>query len=634
MKNQPTILEAIKNEKLLGRSFKRKLFRGDSWHNWRSFLCALFALPFEDGQALSVYRQCTGRTEPPRTPFREGFIVAGRRSGKSFIIAAIAVFVAAFVDFTAFLSPGEVPVIAIIASDKAQAQILFRYVRAFIAGSDVLRGMIQSDLKETITLKNGIEITVLAGDFRSVRSRTIVCCLLDELAFYAVDGSAASDIELLAALRPAQVTIPNSLLLGISSPYARRGVLYHEWQEHFGKSDAATLVWQSSSQLMNPTISKQAVASAYLRDPTSAASEYGGEFRSDLEGFVSREAVEACIVRGRFELPYVKGKHYHAFADPSGGRSDSMTMAIAHAEGNVAVLDLLAERPAPFSPEQSVAAFAEILKRYRISEVVGDAYSGEWCASSFSRHGINYRHADKNRSELYLDFLPQIMSGQTQLLDDARITKQLCALERRPGRNTDVIDHPGGGHDDIANSVAGVLVQVGSQPSHGLIETWRDKFFAKKALLAAPVALPHARVVAATKPVGGCPQCGNPGIAVVSEQGADAKVLESCAKCGWRQRTDRKTWRDRNRPATSAMSRAQDPSTLFSVAATQSSLACEKCGKAGVSSSVDGSSGDVLQACVCGYVRRISGQDATTTATRPVVKPTFGDGPGNRPYRR
>jgi hypothetical protein len=471
------ILDALANPDLLGRSFKRKLLRADTWHNWRAFLCALFGLPFEDAAALKVYQQCTGRVDPPTKPFREAFIVAGRRSGKSFVIAATACFVAAFLSFAEFLSPGEVPAVVVIASDKQQAQILLKYIRAFFASSKVLKSMLVSDLKEVLTLSNGVEVSVQTGDFRSIRGRTIVCALLDELAFFASDGSAASDVELLNALRPSQATIPTSLLLGISSPYGRRGVLYNEHREHFGKNSAPTLIWQAASEVMNPTISKATIQSAYLRDPISAACEWGGLFRNDLESFISREAVEACVVGARFELPYVKGRNYRPFCDPSGGRGDSFTLAIAHAEGNITVLDFLGERPAPFDPEQSVAVFAEILKRYHCTTVTGDAYSGEWCASSFARHGIEYVHSDKNRSELYLNFLPQIMSRQTQLLDDARLVSQLCSLERKTGRNADIVDHPAGPnyHDDVANVAAGALGLVAANNEvYGLLDFARE----------------------------------------------------------------------------------------------------------------------------------------------------------------
>jgi hypothetical protein len=40
-------------------------------------------------------------------------------------------------------------------------------------------------------------------------------------------------------------TIPASLIIKASSPYARRGVLWNDFRKHFGKDGAATLVWQA-----------------------------------------------------------------------------------------------------------------------------------------------------------------------------------------------------------------------------------------------------------------------------------------------------------------------------------------------------------------------------------------------------
>ena len=46
-----------------------------------------------------------------------------------------------------------------------------------------------------------------------------------------------------------------------------------------------------------------------------------------------------------------------------------------------------------------------------------------------------------------------------------RLAAQLCSLERRTARGgKDSIDHPPGGHDDLANAVAGVAAILTQQP--------------------------------------------------------------------------------------------------------------------------------------------------------------------------
>jgi hypothetical protein len=118
---------------------------------------------------------------------------------------------------------------------------------------------------------------------------------------------------------------------------------------------------------MNPSVPPSFIDEAYETDAASAAAEYGAQFRSDIEAFVPRDAVEACVMEGRFELQPVANIKYVAFADPSGDSSGSMT--IAHREGENAVLDAVREVKPPFSPEAVVGDFATLLKTYRIGTV-------------------------------------------------------------------------------------------------------------------------------------------------------------------------------------------------------------------------------------------------------------------------
>jgi hypothetical protein len=254
-------------------------------------------------------------------------------------------------------------------------------------------------------------------------------------------------------------TIPGAILLGMSSPYAKRGVLWENFRDHYGKDDSPVLVWRARTRAMNPTVSRAVIAAAYLRDAASAKAEYGAQFRSEIESFIPIEALEACVVPGRFELGPIPGVNYFGFTDPSGGSSDSFTLGIAHADGETVALDLLRETQPPFSPEAVIADFGTTLKKYRLSEVTGDRYAGEFPRELFSKCGVTYRVAEKTRSELYLELLPCLMSGRVQLLDNKRLVAQLSGLERRTARSgKDSIDHGPGQHDDCSNAVAGAAV--------------------------------------------------------------------------------------------------------------------------------------------------------------------------------
>jgi hypothetical protein len=199
-----------------------------------------------------------------------------------------------------------------------------------------------------------------------------------------------------------------------------------------------------------------------LRDAAHAAAEYLAQFRTDIEGFITVETVRACIPSGVRERPVDKRNCYSAFVDPSGGSSDSMTLAIAHKEGTktvTAILDAVREIRPPFSPEAAVSEFAELLKRYRCSRVTGDKYAGEWPVELFRKNGIHFEQSAKPKSDIYRDLLPLLNSRACELLDNDRLVAQLVGLERRTARSgKDSIDHAPGLHDDLANAVAGALV--------------------------------------------------------------------------------------------------------------------------------------------------------------------------------
>ena len=319
--------------------------------------------------------------------------------------------------------------------------------------------LIAHETKEAIELTTRITIEIHSASYRSVRGYSVVAAICDEIAFWRTEDAANPDAEILNALRPAKATVPDGLILCISGPYARRGELWRAYREHYGQDTDRVLVWQADTPTMHPDVSMDVIDRAYAEDEAVASAEYGAQFRRDLESFGSREAIDDAIVPGRRELPPTSDRTYLAFVDPSGGSSDSMTLAIAHADGDRAVLDAVREVVPPFSPESVVADFAALLNRYRVHEVTGDYYGGEWPGERFRAHGILYQVASRSKSDLYRELLPLLNSGQLELLDHPRLISQLSALERRTTRSgRDSIDHAPGAHDDVVNSVAGALV--------------------------------------------------------------------------------------------------------------------------------------------------------------------------------
>lgn len=423
---------------------------------WMAFLSALFALPMSSSQA-EIYRQCSGRRTIPTTPFTEAWLVCGRRSGKSFMMALIAVYLAVFKTYDEFLTIGERGTVMVVSADRRQSRVIMRYARALLK-LPVFEKLVARETAESFDLANHVTIEIHTASVKATRGYTLVAALCDEIAFWPQEDSVRPDFEILDAIRPSMATIPGAMLIAASSPYARRGALCDAFKRYFGRDDAGVFVWRAPTRTMNPTVPQRVIDEAYERDPASAAAEYGAEFRSDIESFISREVIDSCVVPTRFELPRVAGMRYLAFVDPSGGAADEMTLAIAHRENNIAVLDAIRSVRPPFSPDSVVADFAATLKSYGLFRVQGDRYGGEWPAERFRAHGIRYDPAPKPKSDLYREALPLLNAKRVELLDHQRLLTQLCGLERRTARGgRDSIDHGPGAHDDIANATAGAL---------------------------------------------------------------------------------------------------------------------------------------------------------------------------------
>jgi hypothetical protein len=401
-------------------------------------------------------------------------------------MATLAVYVACLCDHD--LAPGERGICLLIAPDQRQAKISLDYAAAAIESSPILKQTVVNRTADAIELRDA-SIEVMAASFRRLRGPTYIAVIADEAAFwYSDEFSANADTEILNAVRPGLATTSGPLIIA-SSPYARRGELFATYDRHFGAGgDPSILVAQGASRTFNPSLPQSVVDRALERDASSARAEFLAEFRTDIEGFVSLEIVKKCLGDHQERMPEKKHK-YHAFVDPSGGSSDSFTLAIAHREAaDHVVVDAIRDVAPPFSPEAVVREFCQLLKRYGLRRVTGDRYAGEFPRELFRKQNIQYAPSDKSKSELFVDLLASMNSGSVSLPRSDKLVNQLVGLERRTSRaGRDSVDHAPGGHDDLANAVAGA-VDAASVPrydsvAHSRSYVWGAAGFGDAALV-------------------------------------------------------------------------------------------------------------------------------------------------------
>jgi hypothetical protein len=460
-----TIRDAMTDPALFGGQFG-----GESFAAWRALLAAFYGLPLTDAERSIIFT-LTGRDNVPESAFAELWLAIGRRGGKSQIAALIAVYEALFRDHRAKLAPGEVATVMCIAADRKQARSVMRYTSGLVNSNAMLRKSVIRESGETIEFDNRAVIEVATASHRTTRGYTLGAAILDEIAFWHVEG-ANPDKEIVTGLRPGLATLGGKMI-ALSSPYAKRGILWDTHKRHFAGEGARVLVAQAPSLTMNPTLPVHVVEDALREDPEAARAEYLAEFRGDISTFLDIELVERATRSKPLILPPRDGEEYTAFVDPNGGGADEFTMAIAHREGELTIVDGVWGRHG--SPATIAQEFAAIMRAYRISRTRGDRYAGRWPADEFRKHGVEYVASDRDRSALYLDFSARINSGAVILPPCQKMQRQFANLERRTHRGgRDTIDHPPNAHDDRANAVAGAV--AGAMVRKAQCETRAIKF--------------------------------------------------------------------------------------------------------------------------------------------------------------
>ena len=463
----PTILQAMD---ITG------LFRGATWDPWRVALKAIHGLPITNLAELALYEQCTGRETPPTEPASEAWLICGRRAGKGRIAAMSAVHAAFRGGYN--LSPGERGIVLVLATNRAQGQIVLRYIKALISSVPSLAKHVTDERAEAIELDNGITIEVGTTSSKTTRGFTLCGVICDETAFWRDESSFDPGHAVLAALRPGLATTGGQLL-AIGSPHRKEGVMYDAHAEHWGKEGSDVLVWNAPSRTMNPSLPQRIVDKAMADDEAVARAEWLAEFRSDLLGFLSRELIEQA--KGTGTRKPERGVSYECFVDVAGGTGqDSYAMAIAHIEEDgTVVCDLAVERRPPFSADQVTEEFADIAKAYGCTEVTGDYFGGGWPTERWAANGVTYNRSKRTSSEVFIDSLVLFTSGRASIPsgeENKRLHSQLASLERRTHRGgKDAVAHPRGNfHDDLGVTCCGALLAASDHANDGpvLIDRW------------------------------------------------------------------------------------------------------------------------------------------------------------------
>lgn len=464
-RDTPTIIEFATDPQLLGLSVSPAQ---------ATCLKTLYGLPLAP-EEQEIWSRCTGRATYPGQAFGEATIIAGARAGKDSRIAApIVLYEAVFGGHERYLAKGERGMIPLVAQDQRATRIAFHYVKDYVTASPLLASMlIEEPLSLELRLTNRTNIVCFPSTQRSLRGWSIPVAVLDELAYFRLEGQVDSDVEIQASLRRGMLSFPSPRLIKISTPYMKSGVVYEDFQKYFSHDSPDVLVWRASSLVMNPSLKAERLERERRLDPLRYAREYEAEFAEDLEAFLPSAWIEGAIVSGCYQIPPQDRVSYLAACDPSGGGRDAFTLAIVHLEQagdeRRIVQDMMKGWGGGAKGGVDLAGIvkeiAGLLKPYRLQEICGDKYAGGWVPEAFAREGLRYREAPMDKSAAYLHAEPLFAQGRLAVLDHPQLVRELRILERRPrpGGKT-LVDHPHGSHDDYANALCLAAAVAGTQP--------------------------------------------------------------------------------------------------------------------------------------------------------------------------
>jgi hypothetical protein len=462
--NRPDIISAMTDRRLFGR-----FYEGASWSGWQAVLRGAFGLKMTE-EEITFFRSVAGR-EPPGRRVKELVLAIGRRGGKDAVAALIAAFTALSFKPDGRVRAGERPLILLLAADRAQSRNLLRYIEGLFS-VPALKALIRRETQDGFELANGIDVTVGTADWRTIRGRTVLLCIMNELAFWRDETSSNPDKEIYRAVVPATATLGDqAMIVMISSVHRRAGLLYEKWDKHFGQNDPNTLVVTGGTRQFNPMIDQKIIDDALADDPQAAAAEYlNCQWRDDVNSYLTRQEIMAVVDKGTSVRFPQRGVRYVAHLDASSGQGkDSLCCCVGHRDGDVCIIDNVIEIAPPFQPASAISRVSEVLRSYDIKNVTCDRWGLGFVEQELQRNGISVNYSDKNSSELFRQALPIITSQRCRLLDHERATAQFVNLERRAlAAGGERISHPNrsGHHDDVAVVIAGCLVALSAPMSN------------------------------------------------------------------------------------------------------------------------------------------------------------------------
>lgn len=439
-------------------------------------LRVLYGLPLDEKQ-LEIFRILTknkGKYIPGQVK-SEAVLALGARAGKSFIASICALYEATRGTWKQYLAKEEYVYIVIVATRELQARkIIQENCLRMLENSPVLCRWVKKSTDLEITLKNHVKIISGPCNSTALRGLPIAVLILDELAFYRIEGPKA-DETIFNSLRPRQAQFPDNKLFMISTAGAKQGLFFQYFNEGFKVQDRLTC--QASTRFVNPMIPGPFLEKEKTRDIDNYMREFEALFSEKLESFFTFEMIQKTFVLAG-DLSYKSGNKYYLAFDQSGlSGKDRFACAIAHSEKEIAIIDCVRSWTTK-NLDMILTEVKKLANEYHLRKCLVDKYAVGYVRNAFSKINIEIE-LRPSLAEVFVSLKSLILQDRLRLPDRGDLKagmRNTIAIYNKSNQLSIIHERGPEGHADeidaVASVIFGTVKKLGKRgPSVRLIDT-------------------------------------------------------------------------------------------------------------------------------------------------------------------
>lgn len=407
-------------------------------------------------------------------------LIIGRRGGKTTLAAMLAIYCAISTNWKPFLRKTPFATVLVLSHTREFSDEIIELIRTLVEASPLLSRLINKKKRNTASTLNlatpwivdgklehsRVQIKTSAASSKSTRGVAACAVLCDEIAFWNLDDSLKeTDDKIMKAVRPATKQFGSSaLIIKLSSPGIRQGVLYNEytrWEK--GTLPKNYVIFRAPSWVWNTILPKEEFIIEWELDPEGFDTEYRANFVDSISNFISPEFVDMAVLSGvAFQAPDPSKDIKYFAAIDAAFKNDKFTFSLVGVSEN-RITQFVSKgwegtRKVPIKAHEVAEYIKNILKQFPVNYVAADQFAFQPLKEIFDQYNVTLEERTFTptfKKRVYFNLKKAIHSQQLDLLDNPAQTKEIKELiVEVAGSGTIKIGHPNGGSDDFSDSLA------------------------------------------------------------------------------------------------------------------------------------------------------------------------------------